>query len=221
MTSQILNNDEIMMDIEIEECEICYSNFVCNKLNCSTCNKKICIDCCNRFSSRTFKIINNDDITKLDETINHISEGITQPLIEYECPYCRSINKKPLIIFKNTKELIKIVLKDYIYIINNGIITANKNISLDEKILIAYNIAGTHYNDLKELKKELKDKLDFIKYQQNIIINQQSIIENQQSIIDNIKNICINSKIRNIKQKILSFINGLTNGAIVNINIHI
>lgn len=220
MSSHILNSNNLMIELEMDECEICYSNFICNKLNCSTCNKKICIDCCNRFSSRTFNIINNDDLTKLDETIDDISEGITQPIIKYECPYCRTLIRKPLIVFKNNpKDLIKIVLRDYIEDFKPR--TANKDITDNEKILIAYNIAGTYYNDIRDLKQELKNKFEFIKQQQQIIINQQLIIENQQSIISKIKDICINSKIRSIKKTILSFIDSLTNGIIINTNIKI
>ena len=63
-----------------KECYICRDNTISDNLNCYTCDKNICISCCNNLDNKSY--IYFDDRNEI--------------FIKYKCPYCREYNNKNL-----------------------------------------------------------------------------------------------------------------------------
>ena len=238
LIQQIQSDKEPIIVEEPKECEICF-NGLCNKvLTCKCCRKTICIDCCNNLPSREIRLMVNEDIVNdITKDFDTECEGIPQPTITYDCPYCRTNNLKSLIEFKkNPYDMIKIVLKDYIKFSNpNFFILGNEKDDLTKRIAIYDNIATLHYKDLMKEKKEnyelkmkynelLKDyetsryENNYMKEKYNELVNiyntTQDIFVNavnrQEEVIKKIQEISKQKTIRNMKKDLANYMLTLT-----------
>lgn len=129
-------------------CLICYINNNSTNLNCKTCSKSICINCCCSLQSKKTSIISFDEI-----------------YIKYECPFCRYNNSFDINIF-DKNELLNIYitnLKSYVKIINeyNNSIKENKN--LENKINNLKSINQINENEIRKMSKYLKDIIEINK----------------------------------------------------------
>ena len=127
------------------ECSICNDNDLSKNLNCYTCNKSICIKCCNNLQNKSF--------------INYKIKN--ELFIKYQCPYCRDFNNRNLKLF-NKDELINIfanLLSEYAILQNNNEYFINYNEFEKVDIRIGTIIEAYEYNELK--KPSIILKIDF------------------------------------------------------------
>lgn len=134
MTSEVNNNNnnnikKIELKDEIKEedlCQICFSDINHEKLACNTCNKSMCITCCNNLVTRSFGV--NDKFTDIEDKTLEFDDEKTI-VLKWNCTFCRKIVLKDLIDFTKN-DLIKLSMKDYI----NGWHTEERVRSLQKAI---------------------------------------------------------------------------------------
>ena len=113
MTAEVTHSiKKIELKEEIKEqdlCQICSIDFINEKLSCKTCNKAICITCCNNLQSRCFSIL-GEYLNIEDKIIEHSDDAINY---YWNCSFCRTENFKEMKYF-NKKEILKLAVKDYV-----------------------------------------------------------------------------------------------------------
>ena len=137
-----------MMDEKINFCLICDTNNKSNNLNCKTCSKSICIDCCCSLRSKKTSIISFDEI-----------------YIKYECPFCRYVNSFDINNF-DKNELLKIYitnLKAYVKIINDYNNTLKENKELENTVYNLKSINEENENHIDKISKSLKQVIEINK----------------------------------------------------------
>lgn len=142
-----------------KECFICCDNTISENLNCYTCNKKMCISCCNKLDNKSYIYFDNRN----------------EVFIKYKCPYCREYNNKNLKLFnKNEGSSFFInLLKQYIKIKNDNEIYKNQNEVLEKN-------KATLNNEIQKKEKTLKN---VISINSSNIIEFNKIINKYQKII--------------------------------------
>lgn len=141
------------------ECSICNDNDLSKNLNCYTCNKSICIKCCNNLQDKSF--------------VNYKIKN--ELYIKYKCPYCRDFNNRNLKLF-NKDELINIfanLLSEYAILQNNNEYFINYNEYL-RNINIELN------QELSKKEGKIREIIDInannIKTYDNIIMKYNNIL---------------------------------------------
>ena len=142
-----------------KECYICCDNTISDNLNCYTCDKNICISCCNNLDNKSY--IYFDDRNEI--------------FIKYKCPYCREYNNKNFKLF-NKKEgtafFINLV-KEYIKIKHN-------NESYKNYIEVLKKNKAELNNEIQKKEKALKNVIDI---NSSNILEFNKIIDRYQKII--------------------------------------
>tara|TARA_B100000787_G_scaffold167870_1_gene155483 strand:+ start:32952 stop:33371 length:420 start_codon:yes stop_codon:yes gene_type:complete len=134
------------------ECSICNDNDTSNNLNCYTCDKSICIKCCNLLQDKSF--IN----FKLKNEL----------FIKYKCPYCRDFNNKNVKLLSKI-EIINIfsnLLSKYLILQNNNEYLTNTNTELNEEL----------YKNDKKIKDIINININNIKTYDKILMKYNSIL---------------------------------------------
>jgi len=134
------------------ECSICNDNDTSNNLNCYTCDKSICIKCCNLLQEKSF--IN----FKLKNEL----------FIKYKCPYCRDFNNKNVKLLSKI-EIINIfsnLLSKYLILQNNNEYLTNTNTELNEEL----------YKNDKKIKDIINININNIKTYDKILMKYNSIL---------------------------------------------
>ena len=145
--------------MNIEECFICNDNKISENLHCYTCNKTICIQCCNKLENKSYIYY---------EIRNEI-------FIKYKCPYCREYNNKNLKLFNKIEgvSFFANLLTEYLKLQNNNnnyikLIeslkkdNANLNNELNKKNIAMKKVIDINSNNVEAFSKILNQYKKFI-----------------------------------------------------------
>lgn len=207
-----------MLDIEDEDvCDICLSSFVHKKICCKCCKKHICINCLNKLPTREPNVIEND---KIEDAVknefcgrqDYFNQGLAQPVIEYECVYCRTPNRIFLISFMNSYDIVSTVLKDYTKLVFSGYYYNSESaLQMKEKLINYDNIAGQATLRLKKEQEdhnETKRKYnELVKKTNEMTVFYSNANQVMNNIIENIFRLATNKRVKGgVKNQIINYI---------------
>lgn len=130
-------------------CVICDTNITSNNLECKECSKAICLECCNKLTTRKISLISYDEI-----------------YIKYNCPFCRNDTKIDVNNFDKNEilELYKINLKSYVSILTENKNNINEITALKLVLLKLKKENNEKNNKIENISNSLKNVIEINKH---------------------------------------------------------